>query len=1058
MRSSRIMSIPHPTIGTDTAGRGGDSPSAALGIPSDSSEVRLRRALRALRALSACNQALVHATSETELLNSICRVVVVHAGYRLAWVGYAEHDDAKTVRPVAHVGFEDGYLDRAAITWSDTERGRGPTGTAIRTKRPKACRHILTDPDFEPWRSEALKRGFASSIVLPLMNGDEAFGALNIYAEESDAFSEEESSLLGEMTSDMAYGILSLRAKNALRESEELYRDVFELVSDGLLVVERIPDGRFQVVSRNPQSEKLPGASERIPPPDVEAHWIRCAATGKPVMYEETQDTPGNGVRCFASLMLPLRYGAAAGQRFLVVTRDVTEQRREERKNLRIRNELEDTVERRTLAWKESERRFREVFESAPVALWVEDWSAVSDEIDAMRSEGTRGWTEHFQAGHEAVRRLCESRVIIDANPSALTLFGVGSKAELVGQSRTRFGLSVEFENCDELKAFAEGCEVYRSEIGFRRPDGEMVHGWMGITFPQAAGTSRFALVTVADITARKRTEEALHRSEEHYRRLFETMGQGVVYQDAQGHIVSMNPAAERILGRSPTEFTGRTSVDEQELTVREDGTPFPGVEHPAMVALRTGSAVRNVIMGVMNPRDGRRHWIRIDATPLQGAAGGGIDQVYTIFADITERIEAQHKIARQSAVLGGINRILRESLGPAAGRDEAAVLLDVVKSLTGSTQAVAAERSREGLLDALSLNPSVWVSRGLDAGAVEGLKSQAPDEVLTRVMESARGEITEGSDAGAIGLFGGLFRTRRIMVAPMTDGLEVIGVIVLADKSVPYEAEDLRVVQEVAPAFVEALRRKRVQAAVVRLNAELAGRARELEHANRELEAFSYSVSHDLRAPLRSIEGFAEILAEDHSASLGAEGADCLGHLRAASRRMAELIDDMLMLSRASSAELHVAPADLSAIVAAIAGDLAHQDPSRVVDWFIQPGVVAPCDARLIRAALENLVGNAWKFTSKRARARIEFGTEVVGGETVYFVRDDGAGFDMTYANRLFAPFRRLHSTADFPGTGVGLATVQRIIHRHGGRVWAEGEPDHGAVIRFTLAAGAES
>ncbi|OIR01520.1 phytochrome-like protein cph1 [mine drainage metagenome] len=1058
MRSSRIMSTPHSIIRPDLAGPGGDSQSAASLIASDSTDALLRRALRALRALSACNQSLVHAASERELLNAICRVIVAQAGYRLAWVGYALHDEAKSVRPVAHVGFEDGYLERAAITWADTERGRGPTGTAIRTRRPKACRHILTDPDFEPWRDEALKRGFASSIVLPLMDGDEAFGALNIYAAEADAFSEEEASLLGEMASDMAYGILSLRARTALRESEELYRDVFELVSDGLLVVDRLADGRFEVVSRNPQAEAVSGVADRIPPADSAEHWLRCASTGKPVVYEETRDVPGAGVRCFASFMLPLRYGAAAGQRFLIVTRDVTDQRREERRNLQIRSELEDTVERSTLAWRESERRFRELFECAPVALWVEDWAAVSDEVDALRNEGTREQIEHFPGGREAAKRLCESRVIIDANPSAVTLFGLASRAELVGQCRSRFGVSPEPENCDELKAFAGGQEVYRSEIGFRRPDGEMVHGWMAITFPQGGGVSKLALVTVADITARKRMEEALQRSEEHYRRLFETMDQGVVYQDAQGRVVSMNPAAERILGRSPAEFAGRTSIDEQSLTVREDGTPFPGLEHPAMIALRTGRSVRGVVMGVANPQDGRRHWIRIDATPLPGGSGKGLDQVYTIFDDITERLEAEHKIARQSAVLGGINRILRESLGPDAGVDEAAVLLEVGRSLTGSAQAVAAERRGGDGLDAVALNPSEWNSRGIVGAELGALRCVAAEGMLARVLNSGRGEFIECTGDGMSGPLGVRLAARRLLVAPLTDGVEVIGVIVLADKATPYDSEDLTMIQEVAPAFVEALKRKRMQAAVARLNADLAGRARELEHANRELEAFSYSVSHDLRAPLRSIEGFAEILAEDHSATLGAEGADCLSHLRAASRRMAELIDDMLMLSRASSAELHVAPADLSGIVGAIAGDLGHQDPSRKVDWKIQPGVVAPCDARLIRAALENLIGNAWKFTSKRAMARIEFGTETVGGETVYFVRDDGAGFDMTYANRLFAPFRRLHSAADFPGTGVGLATVQRIIHRHGGRVWAEGEPDHGAVIRFTLAAEARA
>jgi signal transduction histidine kinase len=232
---------------------------------------------------------------------------------------------------------------------------------------------------------------------------------------------------------------------------------------------------------------------------------------------------------------------------------------------------------------------------------------------------------------------------------------------------------------------------------------------------------------------------------------------------------------------------------------------------------------------------------------------------------------------------------------------------------------------------------------------------------------------------------------------------------------------------------------------------AEHAGR--ELADVNRELEAFSYSVSHDLRAPLRSIEGFSQILLEDYADKLGEEGEDYVGRVRVASRRMALLIDDLLDLSRVSRRPLRREPVDLSAQTREIAAELRRSQPERDVEFVIADGLTANGDARLLRLALENLLGNSWKFTSREERARIEFGsTALEGRERVYFVRDNGVGFDETYAGKLFGAFQRLHGAAEFEGTGIGLATVQRIVRRHGGRVWAEGEVGEGATFFFTL------
>jgi signal transduction histidine kinase len=231
-----------------------------------------------------------------------------------------------------------------------------------------------------------------------------------------------------------------------------------------------------------------------------------------------------------------------------------------------------------------------------------------------------------------------------------------------------------------------------------------------------------------------------------------------------------------------------------------------------------------------------------------------------------------------------------------------------------------------------------------------------------------------------------------------------------------------------------------------------VADRTTELQAANQELETFSYSVSHDLRAPLRSIDGFSRILLEDYANKLDDEGKDSLKRVRAASQRMGRLIDDLLQLARHSRSEMHCEPVDLSALAQTIAGELKLTAPDRPVEFAIAPGLVAHADGTLLRAVLENLLGNAWKFTGKQPSARIEFGATTRAGQPSFFVRDNGAGFDMKYASKLFGTFQRLHSPADFPGTGIGLATVQRIIHRHGGRVWAESEVGHGATFYFSL------
>jgi signal transduction histidine kinase len=349
-------------------------------------------------------------------------------------------------------------------------------------------------------------------------------------------------------------------------------------------------------------------------------------------------------------------------------------------------------------------------------------------------------------------------------------------------------------------------------------------------------------------------------------------------------------------------------------------------------------------------------------------------------------------------------------------------------------------------------------------------------DIVLSRAFTSQRAHFATNM-AHANREFAAVYHlepTMAALIAPITAGKTRYGLVIAYAARAPLFADDdLQLLQVFADqiavvlenrSLVEETARERARAEALavaeaerrQLNAELearvAERTSELQLALQELEAFSYSVSHDLRSPLRTIDGFVQAFLEDYGDRIDPVGQDYLQRTRAASQRMGLLIDGLLQLSRVTRSEMNREVVDLSAVARGVADELQRTQPGRHVTFTIQDGLTAAGDDQLLRVVLENLLGNAWKFTAKQSDARVEF--EALKGEQdkVYVVRDNGAGFDMAYAGKLFGPFQRLHGRDEFDGTGIGLATVQRIVRRHGGQIWGEGVVDRGAVFYFTL------
>jgi PAS domain S-box-containing protein len=633
--------------------------------------------------------------------------------------------------------------------------------------------------------------------------------------------------------------------------------------------------------------------------------------------------------------------------------------------------------------------------------------------LHALRERESRAELQRSQELLRAVLDTIPARVFwkdaelryLGANAPFARDAGFEDPGDLVGKDDYEMGWKdqAELYRADDRGVIESGEARLNIEEPQTGPDGEQRSLLTSkVALRDAAGEVIGVLGTYLDVTDRTLAEQQLVESRELLHDVVDHDPSGIAVLDHELRYI----------------FVSRRYLDDYRVSGRDliGKTPYEAFPE---IAERWRDMHRRVLDGAVEraeedafPRqDGTVDWVRWECRPWHTAAGGVGGMV--LYSElITERREAAEALRR--------SRAQYETFIDAT--DDMAFLKDeqLTYLLVNTANARFFERS------------------------ADEVRGRTDDDL----MPAEAAEKCRASDLRALKAGGVVVTT------------ELIGDRVYESRKFPVDLGDGRV--GVGGYVRDVTEQRRVDAEIRRLASDLerrvTQRTEQLEATNRELESFAYSISHDLRAPLRALDGFSEILLQDYSAVLDEEGRGHLRRIKSAANHMAGLMDGLLQLSRLNREELALERIDLSRLARDVVDELRRQEPGRKVDVLIESGLLAEADPKLMRVALANLIGNAWKFTSRHEQARIEVGGATDShdhGGGAFYVKDDGAGFDPRYARNLFGAFQRLHTSDQFEGTGIGLATVQRIVHRHGGTVWAEGQVEQGATFWFTLAPG---
>jgi PAS domain S-box-containing protein len=980
------------------------------------SEEEIARMNRVLQMLSDSNQALIRATDEASLLNEICRIAVEIGNYRMLWIGFAEDDEYKSVRPVASAGFDAGYLESANITWADAERGRGPTGLSIRSGKMCLARNIPEDPAYVPWKEAAIKRGYQSSIALPLISDGKTFGTLSIYSDKVDAFDPKEIEILQELTSDLSFGISMLRvranrdaAECALRKSEEKYRTLFEESLDGLFITS--PAGR--ILDMNRKGVTMFGYDSKVEicaldlerdvyayPPD-RARVLEMVETLGSAEYDIVVKKR-NGEHMMAHCALtPQKAADGTTQSYRGIIRDITEKKRAEERALK------DTQRSKLLLELYTEARHLTDMELYNYAL----------EKVVQLTDSTIGFFHFVSDDQKDVILTTWNR---EALKTCTAVYDTHYPLEQAGNwvDCVRFMQPViynDFPSSPGQKGLPEGHTPVRRFMSIPVSEDNKVRIIFGVGNKDSEydehDVTHIQLVAneLHKIIVQRWAETALRESQRKLSLHLEQTLYGVIEWDADFKVRSWNAAAERIFGYTRDEAFGRTAP---ELIVPQ--TSHPEIETVWHHLLQQSGGTYYINDNLT--KDGKTivcEWIN---TPLTDETGH-VTGVMSFANDITDRRRAENALLESEQKYKQIFENVLDGL----------YLLEVTD---------------DGRFRTIDVNPMLeqitGVPRSISVGKTQ--EEIVPEESARIVNEKYRRCVAAGQvveEEAELDLPSGQ-RIFHSTLVPTRDASGRIYRIIGISRDITES--------------------KKAERTILALNEQLEQRVRDrtadLQIANKELESFAYSVSHDLRAPLRHIDGFLELLQKQAGETLDPQSTHYMTTISRAAKRMGVLIDDLLSFSRMGRHELAKSRVDLRTLVKDVLHEFEPDLTERTVHWKISDSLpVVTGDQAMLRMVFVNLLANALKFTRTRHDATIEIG--IVPDrlpETVVYVRDNGVGFDMHYSQKLFGVFQRLHREDEFEGTGIGLANVQRIIHRHGGDTWAEGQVDHGATFYFSL------
>ena len=573
-------------------------------------EEKLRILNRTLRALSASNQAMLHAGSEQELMDEVCKIIREDCGHTMVWIGFAQHDEGKTVRPVAFAGFEDGYLETLNVTWADTERGRGPTGVAIRTGKAAFCRNMLTDPAFIPWREQALKRGYASSLALPMIIENEVIGMLCIYSSQPDPFSEDEVNLLSELVGDLTYGLNVIRVRaahaaavEALKSSEERYRSLFEWMTEGFALHEIICDEKgqpcdYRFLDINPSFERLTGFKRQeivgqlksVVMPNDDPYWLeiygQVALTGQPVHFDNYSSVLNRHYEVFAYRPAPMQ--------FAVLFMDITERKQSEAERERLLKEVE------------AERaRWQVAFENTPEMVLMSDAAGNLIYMNPVS-----------RASLKTMSAAIIEPQVARPRPKGDALF-------------TPDGRAFNPKEMPIQQAINRQKTVDNIEIIQRTPDGKEIDVlWNAAPMIDAGGRLLGAVAVGRDITQLRRAETELRETNARLQSVLSNMTQAHYSLDAGWRFIEINSAAVEIMFLRPaSELIGKVIWEEYPQAVDTDifNMYHRAVERQQPVHFETRSVVRDA-------------WYEINAFANEG-------QLDIYLRDISERKRAEVQI-----------------------------------------------------------------------------------------------------------------------------------------------------------------------------------------------------------------------------------------------------------------------------------------------------------------------------------------------------------------------------------------------------------------------------